>query len=268
MIDVVFTNISYLGNAGDYWASPLHYYDFSFVKTHHIHFMDIYRGSILGDSDHLKYKYKDLLIVIGGGGLITTKGNFLQDTLEYLIENNKVILWGVGSNTHEDINWDILRHKNVLLAGVRDTEHLLDLRYLPCVSCKHILFDQVHTMQAGIGVTEHTHRASGLDLPIIKNDETIKNIVNFISSKESIISTSYHGIYWSQLLNKKVVTLQVLDNMNSKMINLRHRVPVCTKENYLEMLSYTSRSEGLLRESRYLNDRFYEEVKEILYGFI
>ena len=259
---VIFTNIMYLGNAGDYWSSPIHYYDFSFINHVQIHFMDIFRGAS-GREGYEKYKYKDKLVIIGGGGLLTTKGDHLQNTLEYLVENNKVILWGIGSNTCETIAWDILKHPNVLLAGIRDTAYTLDQRYLPCVSCKHKLLDRINISPVGIGIIEHTDFPINLPVEKIKNDQKIDDLIEFISSKECIISTTFHGVYWSQLLNKKVAMYQP-DRINSKMVNMRHRVPSCNEGNYLEVLKHTSRSEGLLEESRYLNDVFYSEVKEIL----
>lgn len=260
---VIFTNIMYLGNAGDYWSPPIHYYDFSFIEHVQVHFMDIYRGFVSRREGYEKFRYKDKLVIIGGGGLITTNGDHLQKTFEGLVENNKVILWGIGSNTCETIAWDILKHPNVLLAGIRDTVYTLDQRYLPCVSCKHKLLDRVHVSPSGIGVIEHTDYPVNIPVDKIKNDSKIEDLVDFISSKESIISTTFHGVYWSQLLNKKVAIYRS-DKVNSKMINMRHRVPFCDENNYLKVLKYISRSEGLLGESRYLNDVFYSEVKDIL----
>lgn len=264
---MIFTNVNYLGNAGDYWCSPTHYYDFSFLHDFHkVHYMDIFRG-VSGREGYEKYKYKDEVLVIGGGGLITSPGNFLQDTLEYLVENNKVILWGAGSNTFEDFSWDFLKNPNVLLAGVRDTSFQLNARYLPCVSCKHKLFDMVHINPSGLGILEH---ASGNPIPIIgnriKNNQSIEDIVNLISSSVAVVSNTYHGIYWSQLLGKKVVLYKDVDNINSKMINLKHRVLSCGPTDYMDILAISSKVEGYLQECRYFNDQFYNDVKTILEG--
>lgn len=267
MKDVIFTNVMFLGNAGDFWCSPTHYYDFSFVNCHKIHYMDIFRG-VSGKAGYEKYKYKDQILVIGGGGLITSPGNFLQDTLEYLVENNKVILWGIGSNTFNTFFWDFLNSPNVLLAGIRDTAFQLNTRYLPCVSCKNKLFDKTYTYPSGIGVIEHASGASILiEEPTVKNSDTIENIVDLISSSESIVSNTYHGIYWSQLMGKKVVCYQEGPSINnSKIINLRHRVLSCDSSNYRDILSITGKVDGYLQECRYLNDWFYNDVVAILEG--
>jgi len=227
--------------------------------------MDIFYG--ISDREGFQdFKFKDRVIVIGGGGLITTKNNFLQNTLEYLVENNKVILWGIGSNTFEPIAWDILNHHNIVLAGIRDISlDIPGVEYLPCVSCKHNLFDYSVVDSSEIGIIEHIKIPVVInDIPRITNGLDITQIVDFISSKESIISTTFHGVYWSQLLNKKVAIFSDTGKINSKLINIKHRVSICNSNNYLEVLKYSSRCIGLLEESRYLNDRFYEKFKSII----
>jgi hypothetical protein len=46
--------------------------------------MDIWE-SIQNTPNHEQYLIKDSLVVIGGGGLLTTEGNFLQETTEFLV---------------------------------------------------------------------------------------------------------------------------------------------------------------------------------------
>lgn len=262
--EIIFTNVNYIGNAGDYWCSPLHYYDFSFIHFKKYHYMDIVNG-VTGKEGYQDNKLKNRIIVIGGGGLLTSKGNFLQDTLEYLIDNNKVILWGIGSNTYGNISWDILNHENVILGGIRDTDLNLNMDYLPCVSCKHPLFDKVHTSSQGTGILEHARLPVDIeDLPRICNKDSMENIINFISSKESLISTTFHGVYWSQLLNKKVVAYSKEGKVNSKITNGKHRIMICNNSNYAELLDHSSSSQGLLKESRYLNDNFFNKFKQVI----
>ena len=258
---VVFTNINFPGNAGDHNCSPFQYYKFPFpVRLAHFPLIE---QAIKGEGwEH--FLFKNEIIVIGGGGLITHKGNHLQETLRYLVENNKVILWGIGSNTPLEIDWDILNHENVLLAGIRDKIHGIKAEYLPCVSAKHSLFDKTHSEPQGLGLLEHHDHPIDIKGDRISNSETIENIVNFISSKESIITSSYHGVYWAQLLNKKVLYYPGPNKLNSKFLNLKHGINVCDEENYKKLLETSSHSVGLLKESRYLNDEFYTKVVNIV----
>jgi hypothetical protein len=52
--------------------------------------------------------------------------------------------------------------------------------------------------------------------------------------------------------------------VNSKIINLKHRVPICDTTNFEDLIDCASRSDGMLYESRHLNDLFYKRVIKIL----
>lgn len=263
MKKIIFTNVNYDGNAGDFWSTPLKYYNFSGYQVEQVHFMDIW-AAIQNEPNHEHHLIKDSLVVIGGGGLITTEGNFLQQTTEFLVENNKVIFWGVGSNTFQKPSFEILQHKNVVLAGVRDIVYGLNFDYLPCVSCKHFLFDTKYSVTDSIGIIEHPRHPIKIDnISKITNQSDITQIIKFIGSKEKILSSTYHGTYWSQLLDKKVSYVKTTDFVNSKIINMKHRVPICDTSNYMEKLESVSFSKDMLVESRKLNDEFYVKVKKI-----
>jgi exopolysaccharide biosynthesis predicted pyruvyltransferase EpsI len=254
MSRVIFSNVNYFGNAGDYWSSPLHYYNFSNIDFEHVNFLNLKDNPI-----------KDKVVVIGGGGLIITKTNYLNQILESIVENNKTIFWGVGSNTSCVPYYDILSHPNVLLVGTRDIELSFNHRYLPCVSCKNILFDKSRVESGGIGLIEHPDYPINIpDLPKITNSSKIDEILDFIFDKSIIISSTFHGVYWSQLMNKKVLYFNNTNEINSKFLNLKHRIPICNKEDYKEKIYNLSKVTGLLEESRYLNDNFYKDVISIL----
>jgi len=262
MKKVVFTHINYIGNVGDFNCSPFDYYKFPF-DIEIIHYMD-FLGALGNNPNFPHHKYKDRIIVIGGGGLITTKGNHLQEILRYLIENNKVILWGVGSNTAAEVEWDILNHKNILLAGIRDRIYGINAEYLPCVSCKHPSFDIQHPSPKGLGFHSHRPEQIPIEGDKILNNVSIEELISFLSSKEEIITTSYHGTYWSQLLDKKVLHYNDEPITPSKYLNLKSGINVCNSKNYKELLEISSSSVGLLKESRYLNDKFYSKVVDII----
>lgn len=254
MSKVIFSNVNYFGNAGDYWSSPLHYYNFSNIDYEHMHF--------LGFNDN---PVKDKIVVIGGGGLIITKTNYLNQILESVVENNKVIFWGIGSNTSCAPYYEILSHPNVLLAGVRDIQMNLTQDYIPCVSCKNILFDKKRTESGGIGLIEHPDYPINIpDLPKINNSSKIEEILDFIFDKSVIISSTFHGVYWSQLMNKKVLYFNDTNELNSKFLNLKHRIPICNAQDYKEKIYNLSNVTGLLEESRNLNDNFYRKLLSIL----
>ena len=260
MREVIFVNVNYEGNAGDFWSTPLKYYDFSEFNVRHVHFMDVW-DSIQGNFGYEHADIKNKLVIIGGGGLLTTKDNFMQKTTEHLVENNKVIFWGVGSNTFETPTYDILTHPNVILAGIRDIVYGVDLNYLPCVSCKNSLFDKSYNIVEEIGVIEHPRLPIPIDkYPKINNQSNLENILNFIGTKKTILSSTYHGVYWSQLLNKEVLYFKSSERVNSKFINMKNRIPICSLDDFEEKTTCLSFVNGMLNESRKLNDNFYKNV--------
>lgn len=268
MKQIVFVNVNYQGNAGDFWSTPLKYYNFDGYPFKHIHFMDIW-FAIENNLNPEEFLIKDCLVVIGGGGLITTENNFMQKTIEYLVENNKVIFWGVGSNTFETPSYNILHHENILLSGIRDIVYGLDIDYLPCVSCKHPLFDETYTENDSVGIIEHPrHPIEISDIDKINNQSDIDNIIKFLGSKSKIISSTFHGVYWSQLLNKEILYFQTTDTTNSKIINMKNRVSICNESNYIEKIKTLTSTKGMLKESRELNDNFYKKVIKVFDDFV
>jgi hypothetical protein len=259
--NIYFVNVNFIGNAGDYWSSPLKYYTFpEGYHYKHLHFIDV-SNQLKEAVPNQETLIKNQLVILGGGGLVTTKGNYVNDTTEYLIKENKVITWAIGSNTMAPIDWQLYKHKNLILATSRDINWEADIEYLPCVSCKHPVFNKKHTSPSGIGIIEHPHYKIPISGDKISNNESIENIVDFISSKEYIITSTFHGFYWSQLLEKKVVVyVEPGKKINSKFLYSKHRPLVCDESNYLDVLENVSIPIGLLKESRKLNDNFYHRV--------
>lgn len=263
MKKVIFTNVDYIGNVGDYWASPTHYYDFPFdyERVQFVHICNQVRDNSNWD------EIKDCNVIIGGGGLIITSENYLQHGLQYLIDNNKCYLWGIGSNTtvsDERFSWDFLKNKNIVMKGLRDTVHGLNENYIPCVSSKHKIFDKYINKTnkgEGFGILEHVDYNVPIDgVDKIKNNCDIEELIDFIDSKEYLVSTTYHGLYWSQLLGKKVVYFNEDNEINTKFINIRNRVHICNRNNYKTLLENSPSLNGLIRESRFLNDIFYKQL--------
>jgi hypothetical protein len=146
--------------------------------------MDIWEA-LQNESNQEQGLIKNSLVVIGGGGLITTEGNFLQQTTEFLVQNNKVIFWGVGSNTFEKPSYNILSHPNVILSGIRDIVYGIDIEYLPCVSCKHSVFDRNFESTDYLGAIEHPRHP--IDVNNIYKITTYDFVESLIRNKTNII---------------------------------------------------------------------------------
>lgn len=263
MNNIIFTNVSYLGNAGDYWSSPLKYYNFEEKNVNQIHFLDFWDPitNTINDS----YKIKDKIIVIGGGGLLSDNGYYLRDTINYLLENNKIIFWGVGVNTFRKPNFSFLNHKNILLSGIRDYDYLITNNYVPCPSCKISLFDDEYEINSEIGIIEHPiHPIHITGIPKISNSSDIIQLISFIGSKEIIITSSYHGVYWSQIMGKKVLYYVENEVPNYKFFTLKNRVTTCNSSDWIKKTNNLTSVVGFKKECREINDDFYMKVLELI----
>jgi hypothetical protein len=175
----------------------------------------------------------------------------------------------VGSNTFEKPSYDILNHPNVILSGIRDIVCGLNVDYLPCVSCNHPLFDKEYSSIESIGIIEHPRHPINIPgFDKINNQSNIESIINFLSSKSKIVSSTFHGIYWSQLLDKEVLYFKTTDTINSKIINMKHRIPICDLSNFSEKINNISSTKGMLSESRKLNDDFYLKTIKIFQEYL
>ena len=81
MKQIIFTNVNYDGNAGDFWSTPLKYYNFDGYPTEQVHFMDIW-AAIQNKPNHEQYLIKDSLSI---GYNFSTKKSYISKQLTQLI---------------------------------------------------------------------------------------------------------------------------------------------------------------------------------------
>lgn len=255
-------------NAGDYYSAPYHYYD-EIANT-----LDIY--GFKSSSEKVRNKWiKEIsnnAVIIGGGGLLNRKSfSHQMQALEKLAsENKKIVLWGIGHNSKKKSDFGNVKSYNINvnnfgLAGTRDYSMPGD--YVPCVSCKHKLFDKTYQVKDEYGIIFHKKTLKNKSLleafsayPSTSNTTDMTKIVEFIGSKEKIITDSYHAMYWSMLLGKKVA---VIPN-SSKFYDFKYKPVFSDFENCITDVNKATTYSGILEECRELNDHFYHKVKDYL----
>ncbi|MEO1296577.1 MAG: hypothetical protein AAFW75_12355 [Cyanobacteria bacterium J06636_16] len=272
-------------NIGDLLSSPLQYFDFPgyACQTRDIRTID---------SENVESSHA----VIGGGGLLFKR--FLKH-IEAIngIPSGKHILWGAGQQSYGTEPTTLLKfdyqpyiaHSD--LVGIRDdrTAHT----WVPCVSCMHPAFDQPRTAKHEFVV--FSHKKFQLDfpqLPRMTNETTnLEEVLDFLGSGETILTSSFHGAYWGTLLGRKVLAFP----FSSKFFTLRHQPTLYPAQRWSQVrwrlsmfgkVLYTSRHEGnkhtcetknwrqyvakcqtypdSLEECRERNHWFYERVMGIL----
>lgn len=249
-------------NAGDLTCAPYLYFDELKNKEK----IDINGYLSGGFSDLLSWSnnIKSSNMVIGGGGLLD------RESFKHAInlfsklnkKQNKVVLWGVGHNnpTLKASKSFYKQVKGFDLVGVRDygTENV---DWVPCVSCMNTVFDKEYVITQEIGVVEHEHipipGADGLNFPSLKNKATFDEIINFIGKTELLITNSYHVMYWSILMNRKVL---VVPN-SSKMTSFKYKVPLIEEASlYKNYLNNTTLYNEALDDCREHNILFSKKV--------
>lgn len=256
-------------NAGDLYSAPYHYYD----ELNSDDAVDIYAFKKFKGEKRSKFMDAALnhKLIIGGGGLLNTPTFEAQLKLfEYLNrKGKKVVFWGLGHNSgehHHDANLKYnINTKSLDMFSSRDFTKSGD--FVPCVSCKHPLLDGKSKVTQDLGVIFHKktlarpHVTTLFDgIPNCDNTQSIESIIDFIKSSDKIITNSYHAMYWSMLLEKRVAVI----GKNSKYYDF-HKKPIYTSfENSIKDVEKAIPYSGLLSECRELNDNFAKKAFEYL----
>lgn len=252
-------------NAGDFYSAPHLYFDE--LRNTQLDIFD-YKNPNNKITDRWIEKVSNNSLIIGGGGLLNRSSFFKQMHLfETLAKNGKKsVLWGVGHNSknHREFgkifsyNIDV---KSFGLAGTRDYNAPGD--WVPCVSCMNEVFDKPYEASQEIGVVFHkkTLKQKSItskfrNFPTTSNTTDLESLVNFIGKSDTVITDSYHAMYWSMLLEKKVV---VIPN-SSKFFDFKYSPVLSDFNSCLKDAKKANRYTGLLSECRSINQDFAKKV--------
>ena len=281
-------------NIGDLYSSPIQYFKF---PSYQLKPVDI-RKSI--DPEYLRDKH----IILGGGGLLFSRFLSQIATLVKSKEKNKIIAWGIGQQiyyrypelTNEDINsFDYSCMNNFDLVGIRDFG--FKYHWVPCVSCMHESFTKKREIKHDFVVFSHKKFQLKIDnFPSMTNEIVdLEQVLDFLASGETVLTSSYHGAYWATLLGRKVLAFP----FSSKFYTLKHKpsiypikkwiqqkrffwgklkfsfvdklnlryqnkFSVQTSPNWQNHLKYCKSYPNSLQESRQQNEKYYHQVMQVI----
>lgn len=256
-------------NAGDFYCGPHHYFDQLRGKS-----LDIF--DYKSPEDKIRNNWFDKItgnsLIIGGGGLLCRQGFKLQLRLfEQLGEKGKkTVLWGVGHNAKNTRHYGKISTYNINtdkfgLVGVRD--YNMKEEWVPCVSCLHPVFDKKFDTENETGIIFHKKTLKNKrilskfkDFPSIANNAEFEDIIKFIGHTETIISNSYHAMYWAMLMEKKVV---VIPN-SSKFFNFKYPPVISNFSTFKHDIGKAKSYSGILEECRQINLKFADKVFDYL----
>jgi hypothetical protein len=256
-------------NAGDWNCGPHLYFDQLKGKS-----LDI--SGYKSPDKEITSNYIDQIVnkslIIGGGGLLN-RGSFERQMK--MFENiaqkeKKTVLWGLGHNEKDRSNFGKVNSYNIDtskfgLVGVRD--YNMKEEWVPCVSCLHPIMDTKNVIENEVGVIFHKKTLKNKSLlnklshyPSSSNTTNIEDIIDFISKTDTVVTDSYHAMYWSMLLDKKVVALP----NSSKFYSFKYQPTFSNFENFENDLKKAQRYTGILEECREINMKFSEKAFDYL----
>lgn len=256
-------------NIGDFYCGPHHY--FEPLKNKHLDIFD-YKREDIAVRENFKEKIVQNSLIIGGGGLLNREGFTIQmDLFEKLgAKGKKTVLWGVGHNskykhTYGKINKYSVDTSKFGLVGVRD--YSMKEEWVPCVSCMHPIFDTKFDVKNEIGIIFHKKTLRNKSVlkkfshfPSTSNDAVFEDVVQFIGETDTVLTDSYHAMYWSLMLGKKVM---VFPN-SSKFYDFKYQPVISSFQNFEKDLKKVKAYSGVLEECREINLKFAEKTFDYL----
>ncbi len=199
MTRVAFKHIRASTNLGDTWCSPYdHIPDLAAQWSASVHDLD----EPTPDCDAVIYGGGKIM-----GGLAAKLGPGDHDARHR-------IAWGVSTIQKFPISpryWRAFRA--MTLVGSRDWG---DTRFsfAPCASCMAPDFDLGHGESHDVVAYLHHWRAPEMGIevpahiPVLDNTcPSFPEAIRFIASGRTVVSNSYHGVYWALLLGKRVICI-------------------------------------------------------------
>jgi hypothetical protein len=273
-------------NIGDLLSAPTNYFTFPGYKL---------ERADIRQSEELTIRGKH--IIVGGGGLIYSR--FLNN-ISGLISNSergKLIAWGVGHQAYGDYSnasTKYLEYSKYLdkfdLVGIRD--YGSKYNWVPCASCMHPSFDKKREIKHDFVVFSHKKFQLKIDkFPRMTNEaKSIDEVLDFLGSGDTILTSSYHGTYWGILLGRKVLAFP----FSSKFYELKHQPGIysvqkwnqskirlsvfgkliyefryknkysCKTDEWQDALNHCNYYPDSLQESRSSNQEYYSQILELL----
>lgn len=248
-MSIVFQHLRDTKNIGDRWCSP---YDW----------LSWPREYVVKDIREAGQKY-DLSIIGGGkifGGLQGFNG--VQHGA-----GQRNIAWGVSTVQSFPISLKYRFARRICdLVGTRDWG---DTRFTwaPCVSCMAPHFDAPQKAEHDVVFYFHGGKTNkqGITIPndmpsLSNNGHSLDEALSFISSGRTVVSNSYHGVYWALLMGRKVLCVP----FSNKFYNYRKPPTYASARNWLKAVNNAQAHPDMLELCRDATRTFHARVISII----
>jgi len=200
MIRLAFLHLRDTTNIGDRWCSPVDHCSWADPR-------------LTVTAADLRKAGPEYDIGIFGGGKILRD---IARSPAWLGKGRLNIGWGVStvqSNPLSPTYWKAKRRLNLI--GSRDWDGAGGIGgcdWVPCASAEHPFFDAPPPPSQEVVVYAHASKSAGFNvhrstsLPWrINHGSDLVEALQFLASGETVVSNSYHGVFWALLLGRKVL---------------------------------------------------------------
>ena len=243
------------GNIGDHTCNPIDY------------------AGLPGTRVDLRQPFTDVeaaALIFGGGGILHSSTvqqiGALAANARRRNPHTALVAWGLGANELGERTFRYPEYfREFDLVGVRDYGN--PWTYVPCPSCLHPAFDILPAPPTHEFVVYEHYDAPIHGLPVAPklsnrgSRSRTYEIIQFLAQGEFVITNSFHGVYWSLLLGRKVVVLRPFAN---RFFGFSRRLEFCDETDWQEKARQASVYDDYLEECRSLNLQFRDKVRDLL----
>ena len=232
-------------NVGDHYCAPDLY----------LPFKDVTSG---GYSDPPR---RADLTVIGGGNVFDVANKYSRGRA--FRRSKMTAAWGIGLPAPGRRDAEVSDFADRFTHfSTRDHNWSSVFDFVPCASCLSPAFDNPPNPTQETVLFLHRRKTPedllndpGLSILTNRFNE-LESVVRFLSAGEVIVTNSYHGTYWAQLLGRRVVCIP----FGAKFHTFQNPPTYATFDNWRDMISQAVAYPSELEEHRALNKAFFEKV--------
>lgn len=178
------------------------------------------------------------------------------------------VIWGAGLNERGNSTTYSLPKwlKKYDLVGIRD--YINEFTWVPCASCMHPAFDKTYKVTNDVVFFEHKkqllkpNQIGNTPMPrFVNSGDNFDQTIEILGSANTVITNSYHGVYWATLLGKRVICMEP---WSSKFMHFKHKPLYATaKDKIPDIIRDAPFYPNALQECREANNSFWRKVKAL-----
>lgn len=200
-----------------------------------------------------------------GGGQIFNHLKQIASGARKATRKIRLVAWGVGLPLIGTQDASVISASEQYdLFSTRNFDWRHQLNFVPCASCLSPTFEKPQSPQHDFVVYRHQRKPGPVDVP--SSIPTMSNavcnpqaVVDFIASGDTVVTSSYHGVYWAQLIGRRVVCIPY----NHKFFTFQHPPTMAEADTWRDAIKIANRQQPLLDEYRTINRTFAAKVERI-----